>query len=351
MRGLAIIIMIECHAFNSFTRADLREGGPYRWSQFLGGMAAPLFLFMSGMTLALQMDSLDRREPSRILRWLVSLRRAGYILAVAFALRLCNWLFSLPHADTREITRVDILNCMGVGLMALSVAAVFGPKERARFGAAGGLAIAAAAPVVSALDWSRTPALVRDYLAPSADPGIFGFFPYSSYIAFGVAAGVLVKGAPAQLFERLMQWSLLIGLGLAFAAQYSSNLPFSIYGHTNFWIDSPALTLIRAGVSICLMAGAYLWTEYAVGPAWSWMQCLGRNSLLVYWVHLPLVYGAPSKPLQRMLGIPQTTLATLTVVALMVALAAGATRWKARRLERWRAATTVAGEAAPAKAY
>ena len=62
-RGLAVLIMIQCHTFNSFTRMDLREGGSYIYSQFVGGMAAPLFLFMAGMTLAFQMESLDRREP------------------------------------------------------------------------------------------------------------------------------------------------------------------------------------------------------------------------------------------------------------------------------------------------
>ena len=63
MRGLAVVVMIQCHAFNSFARLDVREGGPYIFSQFVGGMAAPLFLFMAGMTFAFQMDSLERRQP------------------------------------------------------------------------------------------------------------------------------------------------------------------------------------------------------------------------------------------------------------------------------------------------
>src|SRR3954447_22305595 len=80
MRGLAVVIMIQCHTFNSFTRTDLRDGGPYVLTQFIGGMAAPLFLFMAGMTTAFQMESLDRREIPTRRRWMISLRRAGYIL-------------------------------------------------------------------------------------------------------------------------------------------------------------------------------------------------------------------------------------------------------------------------------
>src|SRR5438045_480913 len=139
MRGLAVVVMIECHVFNSLTRMDLREGGPYVLSQFIGGMAAPLFLFMAGMTTAFQMESLERREHDPLRRWLISLRRGGYMLGIAFLFRLANWAFSMPHADWHELTRVDILNCMGVGMAVLSVAAVFRSDWRTRFAVAAGV--------------------------------------------------------------------------------------------------------------------------------------------------------------------------------------------------------------------
>ena len=60
-----------------------------------------------------------------------------------------------------------------------------------------------------------------------------------------------------------------------------------------------------------MMAGAYLWTEYGAGAGWSWMQALGRNSLMVYWVHVMLVYGDIIKPLKRALSVPQVALATV----------------------------------------
>jgi len=96
MRGLAVVIMIQCHAFNAFVRMDLRDGGPYVLSQFVGGMAAPLFLFMAGMTTAFQMESLARREPSPWRRWAVALRRAAYIMGIAVLFRFTNWLGGYP---------------------------------------------------------------------------------------------------------------------------------------------------------------------------------------------------------------------------------------------------------------
>ena len=90
------------------------------------------------------------------------------------------------------------------------------------------------------------------------------------------------------------------------------------------------------------LAAAYLWTEFSAGEGWSWVQALGKTSLLVYWVHVMMVYGDVIKPLKRGLGIAQTALATLIVVGLMVALAAARLWWKDRRVPRLRPAPAVA---------
>jgi uncharacterized membrane protein len=345
MRGLAIVIMIQCHAFNSFTRVELRQDGPYMLSQFVGGMAAPLFLFMAGMTMAFQMDSLERRESSARNRWWVSLRRAGYIWGIAYLFRFTNSIATLPHPDWREFTKVDILNCMGLAMAAFSPLAILRGKDRARFAAIAGLAIAAAAPLAANLGWAGAPALLQEYVAPVAGQGRghFPFFPNAAYLGFGLAAGTVVKRSAQDRFERLMQWSVLVGLVLVLGGQYCSNLPYSIYTKSDFWSDSPALIVIRAGVSLLLMAGCFLWTEYCVGPGWSWVQTLGKNSLMVYWVHVMLVYGALAQPWKQGLGVTATALATTAVVILMTGLSVFWLRWKAQRAERWRMATAVAG--------
>src|SRR5438094_366448 len=133
MRALAVLIMIQCHTFNAFVRLDLRDGGPYVMSQFIGGMAAPLFLFMAGMTFAFQMDSLERKQMTPFRRWLVSLRRAGYIMGIALVFRLTNCLASLPNVTLADLTKVDILNCMAVGMAAFSFGAFCDYANRARF--------------------------------------------------------------------------------------------------------------------------------------------------------------------------------------------------------------------------
>ncbi len=338
MRGLAVLIMIQCHTFNCFVRMDLRDGGPYVLSQFVGGMAAPLFLFMAGMTLAFQMESLERREQDRMRRWLGALRRGGYVLGIAFLFRFTNWAGSLPNAQWQELTKVDILNCMGVAMIAVSAAAILDSKSRARAAAAAGLAIAGLAPVIANLDWSGAPSLLHEYVAPGFGRGRFAFFPCAAYVAFGLSLGAVVKRTPPERIERLMQWCVPIGFALVFTAQYFSNLPYSIYPKSDFWSDSPALILIRVGICLVIMAGAYMWTEFCAAGGWSWMLTFGQTSLLVYWVHVVVVYGRWNAPIKRSLDIPQAALATLALIGLMVGLAEAKLRWAGRRAARRRAA-------------
>lgn len=338
--------MIQCHSFNSFTRMDLRESSGYILSQFVGGMAAPLFLFMAGMTFGFQMEGLQAREAGRLRRWWTALRRAGYVLGLAFAFRLSNWAGSWPNSGVDDVLKVDILNCMGFALAIFAAAALFDSSQRVRYALLGAVAVAALAPVVSALEWDGVWGPVRDYLVPSQLRGRFPFFPCGAYIGFGLAAGAIVKRTSTDRMDRLMQWAVLIGIGLIFGAQYFANLPYSIYAHSDFWRNSPALILIRVGIASVLLAGAYLWTEYCTKRGWSWVENFGKTSLLVYWVHVMLVYGAPAKPIRRALTVSQAAMATIAVTILMIGLSELRLRWRARQVERWRAATTVAGASA-----
>src|SRR3989442_14607376 len=106
-----------------------------------------------------------------------------------------------------------------------------------------------------------------------------------------------------------------------------SNLPYSLYTNADFWTNSPALVWIRLGLMLVALAGAYLWTELVSG-GWSWVQILGRNSLMVYWVHVVLVYGFVLERWKARLSIAETAALTVAITALMLALSVARLRWK-----------------------
>jgi uncharacterized membrane protein len=212
VRGAAAIIMLQGHVFHSFLKNDLREGSAYLLSQFVGGMPPAVFLFLTGVTLAFLMDSGERKSLAPGARIWASVRRAGYLFAVALLFRLQLWVFSLPEASWTDMLKVDILNCMGFGILLLAGMAVFTTAQRVRYCAVLGLAVAAASPLVSMLPWNGVPTVVRHYIAP--DYNAFGFFPWGAFLVFGMSAGSLIRILRRDHMERAMQWSALLGIGM-----------------------------------------------------------------------------------------------------------------------------------------
>src|ERR1051325_3395218 len=84
LRGLAVLVMMEAHVIDSWTREPDRHQRSYAESMVLGGFAAPLFLFVAGIGIAMSAGSKarklgDDRAAARLVR-----NRGLQIFALAF---------------------------------------------------------------------------------------------------------------------------------------------------------------------------------------------------------------------------------------------------------------------------
>jgi uncharacterized membrane protein len=324
-RGLAAVMMLNGHAFHAFTRTDLRGGGPYAITQFIGGMPPAVFLFLLGVTLSFLMHSSERKGMAPGARVWKALRRSGYLFLIAFLFRLQLWIFGLPTSPWTDLLRVDILNCMGLAVAVMSIMAVFSTVDRVRLCAALGLAIAGLSPLVSQLDWSFAPAIVKSYIAP--DYAAFAFFPWAAFVAFGLSAGSIIRLLPPDQFDRAAQWAAITGFALILAGQYCSSAPYSIYPKSAFWLDSPWLILMKAGGVLVLLSFAHLWSRHTAGN-WSWIRQFGITSLLVYWFHIELIYGRWFWFWRENLSVAQVAACSAAVILLMLFLSLARTQWK-----------------------
>ena len=324
VRGFGAAIMLQGHTYHSFLRQDLRTSSTFVLSDFLGGLPSAVFLFLTGVTLAFLMDSRERQGASGGARFIASLRRAGYILGLGFLVRIQLWAFAWPGSPWTDLLRVDVLNCMGLALAVMAVMAVFRTVERVRLCAVLGIAIAAASPLVSQIDWSGVHPLIKGYIAP--DYVSFGFFPWGAFVAFGLSLGSLIRIVTHEQLERAMQWMALAGCALIVGSQHLSQLP-SLYTKTEFWLDSPFMILIKLGAILLLVAFAFVWNKHTA-EKWSWVRQLGTTSLLVYWVHLELIYGRWLGFWHSTLGIGQCTVAAVMVMILMVVLSLARVRYR-----------------------
>ena len=326
-RGLAAVIMIQGHTFDSFTATGLRRDGPFMLSQFLGGMPPAIFLFLTGITFSFLMDSQERQESSGWRRLIAALKRSRYLFMLAFLFRLQLYVTGFPTSPASELLRVDILNCMGLAMLLFAPMAVFTTRERIRLCTIIGLVICFLAPVISMIDPVGIPSLAKAYFFPNFNS--FGFFPWAAFLAFGMAAGSVIRITKHEDMPRLMMWMLGIGLGLVMVARYASDLPFSIFPKTDFWLNSPALGLIKLGVVLSTLAVAYLWVNAGLETQkWSVFRQLGTTSLLVYWVHIELVYGRWLGVFKESLSVGQVLLITTFILALMVGLSVLQTRYR-----------------------
>src|SRR5437870_12655460 len=87
MRGLGVLIMLQGHVIDSWVRPQDRSGEWFWLSQFLGGLPAPIFLFLVGVSLALVLDRLRLKGASPWQLAMKVLRRSGWILFLAYAFR------------------------------------------------------------------------------------------------------------------------------------------------------------------------------------------------------------------------------------------------------------------------
>ena len=61
VRGLACLAMFQTHCYDSWLAGAARKGNFFRYSQDVGTLPAPLFLFLAGVSCALVTDKLRRK--------------------------------------------------------------------------------------------------------------------------------------------------------------------------------------------------------------------------------------------------------------------------------------------------
>jgi hypothetical protein len=330
MRGFAVVVMIETHVFNSFVQTDLRKSDGYMISQWIGGLAAPLFLFIAGIMVGFRIEKRDSQGCGPVVRMLDIWKRAGYVLLIAELILLQQWVSQWSLDAWKYLFRADILNCMALAIAVSGVVALAPAAKRPGMALLLGAMIAAVAPIICLIDWSGAPWLLRNYIVPG--PRRFAFFPEAAYVPFGITAGFALRRAGEQHVATAMGWIVFAGLGLILGGEFAASQPYSLYSNSDFWLNSPALIVIRTGIMAVLLAMSFLWTRF--GFTVGILRQLGMTSLLVYWVHVELVYGSWLNVWKRHLTIGKALLAAVLITILMYGLSVAKTRWGADILRK-----------------
>jgi uncharacterized membrane protein len=310
------------------------------YTVFIAGMAAPLFLFLAGLTIAMsaaaRADKLGHAAAAALAR-----KRGLQIFALAFLFRLQSQL--LGWGALINFLKVDILNVMGIAMIAAALLWGLSANRIVRIllFAIATAAVAMTTPLVrEAGVLAALPDAVEAYIRPLPGRTTFALFPWAAFLLAGAMVGELVFAAKTASHERRLQAALLIsGLTGAIVAHQFSFRP-SIYRVANFWTSSPTFFFIRLGFCTAMVPigravdAFHGWVRSQLGdrlPEGSpglVLATLGRSSLFVYWIHVEMAYGGLSRPLKRALPLELSLAATVALCALLYTIV----KWKDRKM-------------------
>ncbi len=362
MRGLACILMFQTHCYDAWLGGDARNTGFLKGSQLLGTLPAPLFLFLAGVSFALVIDKLMRKNvsPGEITRTMA--RRGAEILAFGLLFRLQEFLIAWGWAPWSDLLRVDVLNIIGLSmiLMALTCGLTLKVSGKTRDSIPGS-ALAGVAIAIASLIALLTPPLyttwrptwlpwpLESYVDGCHNLGspqswLFPIFPWTAFAFAGLAAGFVLFSERARAHAtKTLALFAAVGVVAILAARQFDHSPIHLYATYDYWHTSPNFLMMRVGLLLVIAFLTYAWCRWGLATrGFSPLIQLGQTSLLVYWVHIEFVYGRFSILPKRAQSIRGATLGLLEIIVFMLILSLLRTRidWRKLSLKKmnWRSA-------------
>jgi uncharacterized membrane protein len=165
---------------------------------------------------------------------------------------------------------------------------------------------------------ARVPLALGAYLDQGVAPSQFPIFPYAAFVLAGTVAGALL----GRQYPEVRRRRAVIG-GLAFIG-CGALIALALKGVVGFWGVSPGYALIRLG-GLLLILRAVEWYAVREWPGTRALALLGHETLLVYVLHLFLLFGGILGPAPLGAWHGQLTFnAAFLALALMVPVLLGA---------------------------
>lgn len=282
LRGLAVLVMIQCHAM-VLMLPELRTTHAFRVLVRIDGLVAPAFILAAGFSLGLMLvrAAAQGKLADRVKK---TSRRVAEVFAVAAAYTI---LFLNGLHTPSSWAKVEILHCIALSLVVcLVLAATLASRP---------LALSLAAPALGYLVFALSPFAEQaegalGHLVNPNSGSMFPLCPWMGYALIGLALGAETARAGARGLLRACLILLAVGAVLDFFRK-----PIvAAYPPHNEWVTSPAEAGLRVaqvmGITLVLM-GLERWVRAAEKlPPFRVLGFFGTNSLGGYFFHEVFIY-------------------------------------------------------------
>src|SRR5688572_6418004 len=196
LRGIAVLLMIEAHLFDSWVRTGDRETALFRTSIAVGGMGTAFFLMLAGASAALSAGSKWRRSGDSHAAAIAVAKHGIFIFLLAFVFRIQALILG-GSSTLSDVLKVDILNIMGPSIIFTALLWRLSGSTLGKAMVLGTAAVATsfATPSIRALPLQFLPDPLEAYIVPVAGVSNFVLFPWIGLAFAGGVIGVLIDAA------------------------------------------------------------------------------------------------------------------------------------------------------------
>ncbi len=323
LRALAVILMVEGHTVHVFLRNDFRNhaSAAYNLWIWMRGFTAPLFMFVSGLIFTyLLLDDNLRLKSERFGK---GIGRGLFLLALGYLLRFPSFNpFRLARVSREQwltFISVDALHVIGLGIISVALFTrafeYFGANRKLFTGYVAALFSAFAlgyflqsGDVVRSLPDFLAAYFVYDF------GSVFTLFPWLGYLFLGAAVSVTLK-------KRENEFPVFRLAAAAFAVFFVATVTYRIlFGETYFSIIAERASFVTALFFVIFLQAK---NKKSASPV---LTALGKNTLLIYAVHLVVLYGSPAslgfyQLFPHSLSVAETVIAVLLMEGIMFYIA------------------------------
>ena len=304
MRAFAVLQMVQGHTTDVLLSDSFRnlDSPIFSFWLFMRGMTAPIFLFTAGTVFTYLFRLIDKpffsnpRTKKGINRFLL-LVILGYLLRYPTP-RITDFSNVLSE-QWKVFFAVDVLQLIGFGILFLMILLYLAEKLKTNdylVLVLGALSFFLLSIFTQKINWIEfLPAPIAAYFYQGSGSN-FPLFPWAGYVISGGILGSYLAKYP-KVFKDVKFSIKLFLFGLAFVviALIGDKLEIYLFGQSTLWTTSPNLIFLRIGI-VLLLNSILSFISLKVDTIPKIVILIGRNTLLIYIVHLIILYGSAWNP-------------------------------------------------------
>lgn len=347
MRAFAVIQMVQGHTVDVLLDPQFRltEYPAYFIWNFMRGMTAPIFMFSAG-TVFTYLFRLNPEPFEKNPRVVKGVKRFFLLVGLGYLLRYpTHKIFDFSNVTPdrwNTFFTVDVLQLIGFGLLFVMLCTFIAEKIKINDTIVFSfvtILFFTATPFITNIDWIKyLPQPVAGYFYANTG-SLFPLFPWAGYVIMGGVLGSYLARNPLVFKTNKFSFNLFI-FGIAFIIISSVSIFISQeYLGIPYQNSSYSLEVITFRIGFVLLLNSVVsYISQKIESIPRIIILIGRNTLLIYIVHLMILYGSAWNPgiillFGYSLNVSYTIGSALLMLTLMTFMVIGLNKLKLRNKE------------------